>query len=638
MIDECAANRHLGHTNNGSPNGIWIRHSKHGDPTEMFHTRIPSIVIPLGLAFVVSLVVLEATAEPRYGIAMYGEPGLPENFVSLPYANSEAPKGGTIVFGEAGGFDSLNPYILKGRAPWGVRAHVVESLMGRNWDEPFALYGLLAESIETGPNRQWVEFTLRPEAQFSDGSPVTVEDVLWSFETLGTVGHPRYQNAWKKVAHAEQTGPRSVRFTFNTVDLELALIMGLRPVLRKADWEGRNFAESSLDTVVGTGPYVIDGFEAGRFVTFKRNPDYWGRHLAFNRGRHNFDEIRYEYFGDGDVIFEAFKAGETSIYREWNAGKWDSAYDFPRVRSGDVVKSEIPHRRPSGIRGFVFNTRKEKFRDWRVRDALIHAFNFEFINRTLNGGKLPRISSYFSNSVLGMSQGPAEGRVRQLLMPFADDLLPGALDGYSLPVSDGGERNRTNLRRAAELLTTAGWHVEDGVLRNGSGAAFEIEFLVRSGATENEAILNIYSDALKRLGIATTITLVDGAQYKERTSVYDFDMTNYRRGLSLSPGNEQRLYWGSEGVTKPGTRNYMGIDSPAAEAMIDTMLSAKDQKEFVAAVKALDRILTSGRYVIPTWYSTLSFLAHKSELKYSKQLPMYGDWLGFLPSVWWYEG
>ncbi len=578
-----------------------------------------------------------ANAEPSHGIAMYGDPALPEGFESLPYVNASAPKGGSVVFGQAGGFDSLNPYILKGRSTWGVRAHVVETLMGRNWDEPFTLYGLLAETIETGPNREWVEFTLRAEAAFSDGSPVTVEDVLWSFETLGTLGHPRYQNAWRKVKAAEQTGSRTVRFTFNEVDLELPLIMGLRPVLRKADWEGRAFEESSLDLVTGTGPYVIGEFEAGRFIVFKRNPDYWGWNLPFNRGRHNFDEIRYEYFGDGDVVFEAFKAGETVTYREWNAGKWDTAYDFPAVRSGDIVKSEIPHKRPSGIRGYVFNTRKAKFSDWRVREALIHAFNFEFINRTINGGALPRIESYFSNSVLAMSRGPAEGRVREFLTPFRDELLPGAMDGYSLPVSDGSERNRANLKIARELLASAGWDVSDGVLRNAAGNAFEIEFLVRSGSTENEAILNIYSDSLSRLGIQTEIRVVDSAQYKERLTDYDFDMTSYRRALSLSPGNEQWLYWGSEGVTKPGTRNYMGMDSPAAEAMITALLTSSDMDDFIAATKALDRVLTTGRYVVPTWHSTVSRLAHRKELKYPDRIPMYGDWLGFLPDVWWYE-
>ena len=568
---------------------------------------------------------------------MYGEPALPAGFANLPFVNPDAPKGGRIIFGEGGGFDSLNPYILKGRAPWGVRAHMVESLMGRSYDEPFTLYGLLAESIETGPNREWVEFTLREEAAFSDGSPVTVEDVMWSFETMGTVGHPRYQNSWKKIESMEQTGERSVKFTFNTVDFEAPLIVGLRPVLKKADFEGRDFAESSLETFHASGPYVIDEFEAGRFIQFKRNPNYWGNDLGFNKGRNNLDVIRYDFYQDASVIFEAFKAGETSVYREGNAARWEDSYDFPRAVSGDVVKSIVPHQRPSGITGFVMNTRRPQFEDWRVREALMHAFNFEFINQTVNAGALPRIESYFSNSVLGMSQGPAEGKVKALLEPFADELLPGALDGYSLPSSDGSERNRANLRKATALLEEAGWTVQDGVLKNANGEAFSFEIVIRSGSSQTEAAANIFTDALKRLGIEASIALLDSAQMKERTDTYDFDMTYYRRSLSLSPGNEQKLYWGADGITNPGTRNYMGMNSPAAEAMIDEILSAESQDDFRSAVKALDRVLTTGRYVIPIWHSTESRLAYVKELNFPETIPMYGDWIGFMPDIWWYQ-
>ncbi len=575
-------------------------------------------------------------AEPLHGIAMYGEPALEEGFLALPYANPDAPKGGKLVLGESGGFDSLNPFILKGRAPWGVRAHVFESLMGRNWDEPFTLYGLLAQSIETGPERDWVEFTLRPAARFSDGSPVTVEDVLWSFETLGTKGNPRYLNAWRKIETAQQTGPRSMRFTFNTADRELPLILGLRPILRKADWDGREFTKSGMQVPTGSGPYVIDTFEVNRFISFRRNPGYWGKDLDFNTGRNNFDEIKYDYFSDGGVIFEAFKAGEISTYREGNAAKWDT-YDFPALTSGEIVKSEVPHQRPSGIKGFVMNTRNPLFADWRVRDALIHAFNFEFISQALNGGSQPRVTSYFSNSVLGMSEGPAEGKVRSLLEPYEADLLPGALEGYSLPTADGTERNRRNLRTATKLLKAAGWSIHNGVLRNADGAPFQFEVLLKSSSTENEAIINVYIDALKRLGIVARITSVDSVQHKERVTNYDFDMAYYFRPLSLSPGNEQLLYWGADGVTLPGTRNYMGLNSSAAEAMITTMLNAQDEMDFVAAVKALDRILTTGRYVIPIWHATTSNLAHRKAFHLPDRVPIYGDWSGFLPDVWWYE-
>ncbi len=577
-------------------------------------------------------------AEPSHGIAMYGKPALPPDFVSLPYANPDAPKGGRIVFGEAGGFDSLNPYILKGSAPWGLGLHTVETLMARSIDEPFTLYGLLAESVETDDSRGWVAFTLRPEARFSDGSPVTVEDVMWSFETLGTKGHPRYRNVWDKVAKMEQTGERTVRFTFDTADRELALLMGMRPILKKAQWQGKDFAESALEAPVGSGPYVVAGFEPGRFIAFRRNPDYWGAHLGFNRGLHNFDEIRYDYFGDGDVTFQAFTAGDTSSFRESSASKWATSYDFPAVQTGETIKAEIPNQRPSGITGLVMNTRNPVFADWRVREAMIQAFNFDFVNQAINAGSEPRIASYFSNSPLGMGDGPATGRVADLLAPFAADLPPGTIEGYALPDGNAAQAvDRKSLRRAMALFEEAGWTVRDGVMQNAAGQPFTFEIVLQSGATQTEQVVDIYVQALRNLGVVPTVTSVDSAQYKERTNTYAFDMAWYTRALSLSPGNEQMLYWGAAGVTEPGTRNWMGMNSPAAEAMIAAMVGAGSQEDFVAATQALDRILTAGRYVIPVWFSRVSRLAHDRHLHYPDRIPLYGDWPGFQPETWWYE-
>jgi peptide/nickel transport system substrate-binding protein len=429
-----------------------------------------------------------------------------------------------------------------------------------------------------------------------------------------------------------------VKFTFNTEDRELPLILGLRPILKKAQWEGKDFTLSTLEAPIGSGPYVVAEFEPGKFISYRKNPDWWGADLPFNRGQHNLDEIRYDYFGDGGVVFEAFKAGVITSWRETNPVKWEQQYDFPAVVAGDVVKSVIPHSRPSGIEGFVFNTRRAMFADWRVREALITAFNFELVNNTLNGGAQPRIQSYFSNSPLGMVPGtPAEGRVADLLAPFKDTLLPGALEGYTLPAGDGSEANRGAIRAATALLEEAGWTVQDGVLKNAAGEPFTFEILITNGADDIINAATIYVEGLKRLGIEARVTTVDSAQYKERTTNYDFDMTHYIRSLSLSPGNEQTLYWGSAGVTEPGTRNWMGMNSPAAEAMIATMVAAKDNTEFVAAVQALDRVLTTGRYVIPIWYSDVSRLAHRKELKYPERLPLYGDWPGFQPEVWWYQ-
>ena len=591
-----------------------------------------------GLAAALVALAQIAPAEPRNGIAMYGDPALPPDFVSLPYANPDAPKGGKIVFGESGSYDSLNPFIVKGATPAGISLLTVETLLGRSYDEPFSLYGVLAESVDTDDARSYVEFTLREEARFSDGSPVTVDDVLWSFEKLGTEGSPKYATAWKKIAKSEKVGDRGVRFTFTEIDREMPLLLGLRPILKKAQWEGKDFTASTLEAPIGSGPYVVGEMEPGKFISFKKNPDWWAKDLPFYKGQHNFDEVRYEYFGDGGIVFEAFKAGEISTYRETNPAKWASNYDFPAVTAGDVVKSEIPHQRPSGIEGFVFNTRKPMFADWRVRQALIEAFNFELVNQTLNGGAVPRIASYYSNSELGAPAGvAAAGRVAELLTPFKDQLLPGAMEGYALPVSDGTEANRANIRSATALLEEAGWTVQDGVLKDAAGMAFAFEILLVNGSDDTIAAANIYVEALKRLGIAATVTTVDSAQYKERTTAYDYDMTHYIRSLSLSPGNEQTLYWGAAGVTEPGTRNWMGMNSPAAEAMIKTMVSSTDRAEFVAATQALDRILISGRYVVPFWYSSVSRLAHAKQLQFPAKLPMYGDWLGFQPEVWWYQ-
>lgn len=589
-------------------------------------------------AFAAALLCLasfDAVAEgPKHAISMYGDPVLPPDFVSLPQANPDAPQGGTLVLGELGGFDSMNPYIRKGRAPWGVQAHTVETLMGRNYDEPFALYGLLAESIEVPEDRSWVAFTLRPEARFSTGDPVTVEDVIWSFVTLGTSDNPRYAGSWANVETIEATSDRSLRITFKEPDMEAPLIMGLRPVLRKADWDGRDFSESSLELVTGSGPYVVSDFEPGRFLTLKRNPDYWGNDLPFNQGQHNFSEIRYEYFRDAGALFEAFKRGELSFFRELNAARWDNAYDFPARRDGRVVRSEVPHNRPSGISGFVMNTRSPLFDDWRVREAMIQLFNFDFINSTITGGADQQITSYFSNSVFAKSDGPATGLVAELLAPFSAVLLPGVTEGYTLPTGTVSGRDRGALRRALALFEEAGWTVQNGVLSDRAGTPFAFDVLLEADETEHIAIMNLYSDALKQAGIDVTITAVDDVQYRERVQNYGFDMTYYRRSLSLSPGNEQRLYWGSAAAEQPGTRNFMGARSPAIDAMIDAMLTAETTEEFTAAVKALDRILTAGRYVIPFWHTPYSRLAHSRDIAFPDYIPMYGDWLGFMPETW----
>ena len=600
-------------------------------------------VLSLSLATVAAMP-LASAAEPSHALAMYGEPALPQTLESLPYADPQAPKGGTIRFAEPGGFDSLKPWVLKGNAAWGVGVHVAEPLMLRSIDEPFTLYCLLCETVDTDPDRSWVEFTLRPEARFSDGTPVTAEDVIWSFQTLGTQGHPRYAGAWAKVARIAPVGARGIRIEFAEKDRELPLLMGMRPVLKKAQWEGKDFAASSLDPPIGSGAYVVDRVDPGRSISFRRNPDYWGRDLPLTRGLYNFDSIRYDYFADSNAMFQAFKAGEIDVWRELNGVKWATEYDFPAIASGAVVKEDIPHQRPSGIMGLVMNTRSPLFADWRVRQAMILAFNYRFINATLAGGSDPRIASYFSNSTLAMQPGPATGREAELLAPFAADLPPGTIEGYALPQGSDRLLDRSALREAVGLLAEAGWTVgADGILRNADGAPFAPEILLnQSGSamragSEVQQIVDIYVEALKPLGIAPRVTLLDSAQYIERTNRFAFDMTWYERGLSLSPGNEQALYWGTASADQEGSKNWMGVRSPAVDAMIAEAVNATDLDGHVAAVRALDRLLTAGRYVIPVSYPQVSRIAHAARLRHPQRLPIYGDWPGFLPEVWWSE-
>jgi len=579
-----------------------------------------------------------AQAEPQHGIAMYGNPALDADFTHLPYANADAPAGGAITLGNTGGFDSLNPFILKGTTPWQLPFFTHETLMGRSWDEPFTLYGLLAETVETDADRTWVEFTLREGTTFSDGSPLGVADVIFSFETLGTVGHPRYHSLYRQIDSITQTGPRAVRITFNTPNRELALLAGLRPILSKAQWEGRDIANAPVqDVPLGSGPYTVTDYEPGRFVQLTRNRAYWGADIPFRAGTHNFDSVKLDFYGDSKVLFEGFKAGEISAVREFNAETWATQYGFPAVTRGDIVKSVIPHQKPSGMTGFVLNTRRAPFDDWRVRDALIQAFNFEYINDTLTGGAQPRITSYFSNSVLGKEDGPAQGRVAELLLPYQDTLPMGTIEGYTLPVADGSARNRAGIRAALAQFAAAGYSVEEGTMRRGDGTPITFSILIAKGSTEDIAIAELYLRALERIGINASIETVDDAQFFARTGAFDFDITMFRRSLSLSPGNEQKFYWGSEAADLEGSRNLMGARNPAIDAMIEAMLTARDSADFIAATRALDRVLTAGRYVIPFWSYTEGRIAHRREMRFPDTLSIYGDGAQWMPEVWWWD-
>ena len=395
-----------------------------------------------------------SVAEPTHGIAMYGDPALPPDFVSLPYANPDAPKGGRVVTGNVGGYDSLNPFTVKGTPPWQLRYLTHETLMGRSYDEPFTLYGLLAESVEAGPNREWVEFTLRPEARFSDGSPVTVEDVIWSYQTLGSKGHGRYRGVWSKIERIEATGPRSVRITFNAADRELALVAGLRPILKKSQWEGKDFANAGIEEIpIGSAPYVIESFEPGRNVVLRRNPDYWGKDLPLRRGTANFDEIRIEFYGDDTVLKEAFKGGAISYVREFNAEKWEAQYDFPAVINGDIVKSEIPHQKPSGMTGFVFNTRRAPLDDIRVRDALDPCVQFRIHQRQTDRRAAATHHLLFLEFRTGYATGPGRGSREEVAYPFRRRPVCRGADGLRLAP---GRWQRPQPRQSAQGARASG--------------------------------------------------------------------------------------------------------------------------------------------------------------------------------------
>ncbi|MEO1292522.1 MAG: extracellular solute-binding protein [Pseudomonadota bacterium] len=564
-----------------------------------------------------------------HAIAMHGSPELPAGFNAFPYARADAPKGGRIVFGEHGSFDGLNPYILRGRAPFAVRDYVVESLMARSWDEPFSLYGLLAERIDTPEDRRWVEYHLNPAATFSDGSPVRPEDVLWTIRTLIESGKPNYAAYFRDVVDMRVSGPQSVRFEFSAPNRELPLMIGLMPVLSEKSFRGRTFGETPLVPLVGSGPYVVEQVAPGRSMTLRRNPDYWGADLPASRGRYNLDVIEYQYFRDHTALWEAFKAGQVSVYRAADPARWEEAKTLPAARAGHIQRSEIGHERASGMRGFVFNTRRPQFADRRVREALSLAFDFRWLNSRLFSDNFQRIESYFGGSDLA-HRGAATGREYDLLKPYVDTLPAGALTaGWRPSMGQGDGRNRANLRQARQMLVDAGWRYSRGALRNAEGKRFAFDILLTSYA--DERVAGIFVEALKPLGISATVRVIDDAQYRELMTVYDFDMTVGQWWLSLSPGDEQRLYWGGMGVETPGTRNYMGADHPAIEAMIEAMLRAKTRQEFTAAVRALDRVLSSGIYVIPFWREKADRYLWWDHVDRPEATPLYG----YRADVWW---
>lgn len=591
---------------------------------QRMRAMICAIVLLIGAA-------ATAAAASR-AIAMHGVPALPEGFAALPYANPDAPKGGRIVEGVLGTFDSLNPLIVQGLAVQPVRGYVVESLMARDYDEPFTLYGLLARTVETDDARSYVIFRLDPAAHFSDGAPVTADDVVFSWQLLRDHGRPSHRTYYSKVAKAEVLDARTVRFDFgSSSDRELPLILGLMPVLPKHAIDAATFENTTLAKPIGSGPYVVATVDVGKSVTFKRDPNYWGRDLPINRGLWNFDEVRFDFYRDGNAYFEAFKTGLYDVHSESDPARWESGYDFPAVRDGRVVKESFPTGLPKFSSDFVFNTRRPIFADVRVRQAIALLFDFEWVNRNFFYNLYKRSTSFFDDSELSAYHRPADQRERALLAPYADAVRPDVLDGtWSPPASDGSGRDREILRRALALLDAAGYEFEGTKLRNrttGQPLAFEI--LVTS--RDDERLALAYSSMLARAGINAQVRLVDAVQYDQRRLAFAFDMIEYRWEQSLSPGNEQSFYWGSAAADQQGTRNYMGVRSPAVDAMIAAMLSARDRADFVAAVRALDRVLVSGCYVVPLFYLPAQWVARWNYVRHPARTSLYG----YLPETWW---
>ncbi len=572
------------------------------------------------------------SAIAAHAIAMYGEPKYPEGFEHFDYANPEAPKGGTLRLANtvASTFDSLNPFILKGSPAQGL-GQIYDTLTVSSDDEPFTHYGLVAEDIEIAADRSWVRYRLRPQAQFHDGHPITAEDVLFSFRTLKAEGHPQYRFYYRNVTRAEADGEHTVTFHFESGEnRELPLIMGQLPVLPKHYWAERTFNETTLEPPLGSGPYRIADVDPGSSIAYERVEDYWAADLGVNRGRYNFDRIVYDYYRDATVAVEALKGGAYDLRFENIAKNWATAYEIPALRRGELVKQEIDHEMPFGVQGWFFNTRREIFRDPRVREALAQAFDFQWTNRQLFYGAYERLDSYFANSELAAQGLPSDSEL-EVLEPLRDQLPKEVFTkDYEPPTTADEGGLRANLRRAVELLGKAGWEIRDGRMVNtetGERLAFEI--LVDSASSVR--IAQPFAKNLERIGVQADVRRVDPTQYQNRVQQFDFDLINERIPQTLSPGNEQRQYWGCEAADTPGSDNYAGICSEAVDTLIDKVIHAPDREALVARTRALDRALLWGHYLIPHWYAGTFRLVYWDKFGQPERTAPYG--LGL--DTWW---
>ncbi len=562
---------------------------------------------------------------PTYAIAMHGAPALGPDFAHLPYVNPDAPKGGRLALAYLGAFDSLNPYNVKALSTaQGLVGNVYQSLMMRSADEPFTLYGLVARSIETDDARDRIAFHIDPAAHFSDGEKITAADVVFSFNLLKTKGLPSQRAAYALVRQVETPDDSTVRFDLSGAnDRELPLILALMPVLSRGHTDAEHFEDQTLQIPVASGPYRVEEVKPGQRVVLRRDPNYWARDLPITRGLYNFDEIRVDYYRDASAMFEAFKAGLYDFRIEDDPTRWLGAYDFPAARDGRVLRLTVPYGLPKGVSGFAFNTRRAIFADARAREALATMFDFEWINANLYDGVYKRSRSFFDDSELSSAGRPASALERALLAPFPGAVRDDVMDGrWAPPASDGSGRDRALARRALDLLGQAGYSVRGGALSNARGEPLAFEILVKTRQEERLALA--FSRSLRTIGVEANVRLVDEVQYQRRRTRFDFDVMIGSWIASPSPGNEQRGRWSSPAAAMDGSYNICGAASPAIDAMIGAVVAARGHDDFVAAVRALDRLLLSGFYIVPLFYAPDQWIAYSSGLGRPEKTPMFG--------------
>lgn len=601
----------------------------------MRHLLLTLLVLPFCGLFISST----ATAAPVHGISMHGQPALPADYKNFPYVNPAVKKGGKISYGVVGTFDALNPFVIKGmrttaRGIWDPDYGNLfyETLMTRSAAEPFTLYGLLAESVEWDDSRSFIQFNLNPKAKWQDGQPVTPEDVIFSFQILQQKGRPPFNKRLDTVAKMEKVGDHSVRFTFNDkADRETPLIIAAStPILPKHAINPDRFEESSLNIPIGSGPYKIKEIRPGERITYARDPNYWGKDIPSKVGFDNYDEISVTYFLQESTLFEAFKKGDIDVYPDLDINHWTRAYNFPAVNTGDVIREATTPQLPTGMLGFVFNTRRHIFADVKVREALTLAFDFEWVNKNLYGNAYKRTESFWQNSVLGAYGHAADDRELNILGSARNRLAPEILAGtYTLPISDGSGADRNVLRQAVALLSQAGYSINDGKMVDSTGKALSFEVMTQNEGQEKMALA--YQRTLRLIGINMTIRTVDDAQYQARSNSFDYDMVVMSYTSSLSPGAEQFNRWGSASRDQNGSFNYAGVADPDIDRILKQMVDARGLEDFQASVRALDRLLVAGHYVVPLYYSVERRVARWKRINHPEQLPM----LGYQLPVWW---